>query len=399
MQAGPVLDRLFSTERLRRIALVWVAVSVIALAFDLVATCALGSDMPCMADYPDFALAARLMLMGRARAAYDLVAFQNFALRTVPHARDIYQYAYPPFLMLLTGPLGLLPFWAGWVLWIGGGWVALALCIRRLTQRHWLLMTAALPAVLVNAVAGQNGLWTAAILGWGLMLVPRSPILSGAILSLILCKPQLAPLVPIALLSGREWRALGGFLAGGLALAGVPALLFGPGIWGDFLHHGQMVRAAILEDGATIWHRMLSVFVLLRHAGLPVRACYAVQACATLGAACGVARSWWLPGNRRTKNAILVLGIVLGAPYVFDYDLAVLALVPIWLSGAVPVRVWRAAAFLCVILPLVEAPLASWTGLAAGSIVIAALFLVLLHSATNERRPDGGIARERQSPA
>lgn len=209
---------LFDASRLRAIALAWIGVSMLGLMINLRTSCVFNSDRPCTADFPDFALSARLALEGQARGAYDIAGFQALAHHVVPQARDVvvYHFAYPPFLMLLTAPLGALPFWAGWLLWIVGGWLALALCVRRVLRGHWLLYAAALPAVFVNAVAGQNGLWTAAIVGWGLILLPDRPVLAGALWSLALYKPHIALLLPIVLLCrcGREpgaWRAFIGF--------------------------------------------------------------------------------------------------------------------------------------------------------------------------------------------
>ena len=55
-------------------------------------------------------------------------------------------------------------------------------------------------------------------------------------------KPHLGLLIPVALLAGRQWRAIAGAItsAGALLLASV--LLFGPDIWRDYPQHRQ--RAA-----------------------------------------------------------------------------------------------------------------------------------------------------------
>ena len=65
----------------------------------------------------------------------------------------------------------------------------------------------AAPAVFINAVGGQNGTWTAALFGGGLSLLERRPLLAGGLLGLLIYKPQLALLIPVALLAGRHWRA------------------------------------------------------------------------------------------------------------------------------------------------------------------------------------------------
>src|SRR5258706_16321345 len=73
--------------------------------------------------------------------------------------------------------------------------------------RGALLLALAAPAVFVNAVRGQNGTWTAALCGGGLSLLERRPLLAGGLLGLLIYKPQLGLLIPVALLAGRHWRA------------------------------------------------------------------------------------------------------------------------------------------------------------------------------------------------
>jgi hypothetical protein len=370
-------------DRLRAVALAWVCVSIVGLALNLLTSCVFDSNRPCTADFPDFALSARLALQGHARAAYDFPGFQALADQVFPHARDVYQFAYPPFLMLLTAPLGALPFWAGWLLWMVGGWLALALCVRRVFPEHWLLYTAALPAVFVNAVAGQNGLWTAAILGWGLILLPSRPILAGALWSLVLYKPHIALLLPIVLLCRcrREpggWRALAGFCGGAAFLAFAATLAFGMTVWQEFIAHDEIVRTLILENGTGIFHRMVSVFALVRHSGASKPGAYAAQGCVTLITACLVATVWRSPAPAPLKGLILLLGITLSAPYLFDYDLALLALVPIWLRRQAPDWPNRLAAGALLVLPLFSAPVSRWTGVAVGSLVLVPAFAYAL---------------------
>ncbi len=122
---------------------------------------------------------------------------------------DAYHYSYPPvLLLLLTTPLALMAHCAGAARVAGGGLVRFLSRTasgdagpRRAAAR------AGRAAVFINAVGGQNSTWTAALSGSGLSLLERRPLLAGGLLGLLIYKPQLGLLIPVALLAGRHWRA------------------------------------------------------------------------------------------------------------------------------------------------------------------------------------------------
>src|SRR5450759_1306515 len=121
-----------------------------------------------------------------------------------------------------------------------------------------------------SAIGGQNGAWSAALLGGGLSLLERRPVAAGMLFGLFVYKPHLALLIPVALIAGRQWRAL---IAAGVTTVIVLALsvvLFGPDVWADWLRNVSVLREAFLERGDGVWHRMLSVFaVSYTHLTLP----------------------------------------------------------------------------------------------------------------------------------
>ena len=90
----------------------------------------------------------------------------------------------------------------------------------------------------------------------------------------------------------------------------------------------------ILEDGTGVSHRMVSVFVFARHLGAGVAASYGWQAVAALVAAVFIVRSWWRDEPAHIRNAVLLVGTCLAAPYLMDYDLVFGAFVVVWLLKA-----------------------------------------------------------------
>lgn len=391
-----LLDALFQPARLRRIAVMWLlatAIGVVAhLCLQTRAGLTDGAGHPFGDDAITFWSGGRLALLGRAREVYDFGAFHRFEVAVLGHEIDLYNYAYPPPLLLLTLPLGLLPFLAGIVIWLIGGWLVFALCVRRLLPKYWLLYAAALPAVFINALSGQNGPWTAAIIGWGLVLLRERPLLSGGILSLLAFKPQLGALIPVALVAGRCWRVLAGLLAGGLVFGGAVWAAFGTLIWADYLVRARILEVLVMERGEGIWHRMFSVFVLLRHLGATVKTAYEVQAAVSFTAVLTVILVWSRPVPQPAKNATLVLCALLATPYVTDYDLVMAGLVPLWLfqlvrEGTADVTQARIASLLVIAAPAVAAPLALETGAAAaGLFLLPALWLAASGSLPGSRR-------------
>jgi Glycosyltransferase family 87 len=372
-----VLALLFEPSRLRRIGRIWLVAAFLAVAIHLLHETSVGltdgNGHPFGDDALNFWSAARLAFQGHAAMAYDLAAFHGFQLAEVGADLQLYHDSYPPVLMLLTWPVGALPYPVFWAFWLFGGWLFFALCIRRLLPRDWGLYAAATPAIMVDFIGGQVACWIAAIFGWALHCLPRRPALAGAIFSLAIIKPQLVWLVPFALVSGRQWRALGGFIGGCVILLGATTLAFGPDIWLAYERQAKLLQQVILENGVGVWHRMISVFVLARHLGASTTVAYAMQAVVSLGAAMLVVAVWRSPRPQMAKNAILVLGAIFASPYVSDYDLVMTSFVPLWLLGETVRNDQtrpRIAMVLLAFAPIAAAPIAVASGLAAGGALL-----------------------------
>jgi arabinofuranan 3-O-arabinosyltransferase len=293
-------------------------------------------------DTINFWAAARLALLGRIAEIYDFAAFHRFQIGVLGGPTFLYHYSYPPVTILLTLPLGLLPY--GWAVaaWFAGGWIAFAAAVRAAwpagmhAVRNSALYALAVPAVLLNFLTGQNGTWTAALLGGGLMLIGRRPVVAGVLLGLLIAKPQMALLLPVALLAGRRWRTL--IACGGTAavLISLSVAAFGVGPWRAFVAREPVLRHWILEDGAGVWQLFVSVFVGIRHLPAPVPLAYAAQGAAGLIALFLVARASASAAPPPARHAVLVIGGLFATPYLQVYDLVVAALVPLWLLAVLP---------------------------------------------------------------
>lgn len=340
-----------------------------------------GVSRPFGDDFINYWSGAYLAWHGRVAEIYDPAAFHAFQQSVVGPSLDDYHYSYPPVLLLLTALLAFIPYVPALFAWLFAGWYAFYRALRlALPGRSVLLLAMAAPAVFINAVGGQNGTWTAALFGFGLSVLERRPWLAGGLLGLLIYKPQLGLLIPVALLAGRHFRA---FVASGIVaslLLVTSVIAFGWDAWADYGRNLGILRQTILEDGSGVWHRFVSVFVSARRLGAPVEIAYAVQVVTGVIACIAVARVWFGKAPSAIKNAVLVLGTCFATPYLQDYDLVFGALVAAWLWQSATPDSDNAALPVCIglilLLPLFAASLAHMTGLALGPLFIAPLFVV-----------------------
>jgi hypothetical protein len=389
---------LANPARLRLIAWFWLVIAGAVYVADLLHQTRDGlSDGVSRAfgdDFVNYWSAAFLAAHGRAAEIYDFAAFHLFEQSVSGPNIGFYHYSYPPLLLLLTLPLAFVPYVPALGVWLVATWYGFYRALRLTGDQSVLLLSLATPALFVNAVGGQNGALTAILLGGGLVLQGRRPIVAGILFGCLAYKPHLALLLPFALIAGRRWLTIGATAATAILLVAASALLFGPHRWIEYADNVTQLRSVILEDGTGVWHRMLSVFVFARRLGADVGTAYAMQAVFAAVAAVFVARSWWRDEAVHLRNAMVIVGTCLATPYLQDYDLVVSAFVVLWLKAAeersrMPVPWIRAAMAVMLLLPLLAAPLAKLTGLALGPLFVVAVFalLVALAGASSNAAP------------
>jgi arabinofuranan 3-O-arabinosyltransferase len=354
-------------------------------------------------DWVNYWSAAYLALHGRAAEIYDLPVFHAFQESIVGSPLDGYHYSYPPVMLLFTAPFALIPYVPALFVWLTASWYAFYRALKlALPGRSVLLLALATPAVLINAVGGQNGCWTAALLGGGLSLLERRPYLAGSLFGMMIYKPHLAVLLPVALVAGRQWRAIAAAaLTAGLIL-GLSWLAFGPELWAHYLRNLTALRHVVLEDD--ISPRMVSVFIAARSLGASAATAYWAQGAFGALACVAVALVWFKQTPAALKNAVLLLATCLTMPYLQDYDLVFGAMVVAWLWQQ-PVateraeRTLRIACGLLLLLPLVAAALAHLSGLAFGPLFILPAFIVALQMSFGARPAAVSASSSRLSAA
>ena len=336
---------------------------------------------PIGTDFVAFWTAGDLVAHGKARDVYDVAALHAAEQRTVGGAIDAFPFAYPPSLLLAVPALAALPYLIALPLWLIATFVPFAAVVRWAAPHPATLwLTLALPAAYLDVLHGQAGFLVAALLGGALLALDRRPVLAGVLIGLLTFKPQLGFLVPIALIAGGRWRAIAVAAVTTVALMLLSYLVLGGETWTAFLAGAEAARAH-LETGELPWEKMHTVFAGARLIGLGVGGAYAVQAAVTLAVAVTVWRAWRRSVDPALKNALLVAGAVLAAPYGFEYDLVLLALPIAWL-GWHGVRHGfltgeKVALLMAWLMPFATPGIAAGLGVPLGPLVLGALFWIV----------------------
>lgn len=311
----------------RRAAL-WVAVLAVLASYGAIARQVLPQPAsgPRLCDYAQYHGASRMAVRGELAAAYTDAVLCDEIRTFVPLQGKILQWPYPPTFALFVRPLAGLTYHqaqAAFFVLTFLLYAAAALALARTPLARAVALCT--PTLLITLSYGQNGLLTAGLLGLGLAFVDRRPVLGGALLGLATFKPQLAVLVPVALVLGGRWAALAGFVGSALGMAGLSAAAFGPEAWTGWFTKLASTRSQ-MTGGQLPLHRVAAVYggaqMLTRAQWFLVP----VQLAALLSGVWLAAVAWARPTSLALRAAALLAGTTLVTPYIFGYDLPLLAL-------------------------------------------------------------------------
>jgi alpha-1,2-mannosyltransferase len=296
-------------------------------------------------DFVSFWAAGRLALSGHAATAYDINAHRSVE-ETVTHIGGLMPFPYPPPFLFVVSAFAGPRYWLSYPLWMFATSGLYFAATRRLIAPRFAF---AHPAAIVNAMIGQNGFLTSGIFLSGASALPRQPFAGGLILGLLAIKPQLGILLPVALLAGREWRAIGGAALSSLGLLALAVLAFGLDSYRGFFAITNQYAAFMVADRWN-WAQQASVFGFFRFLHAAQGVAIAAQASSAVAAAAITWRAW-SAGNEH-KVAILAAATLLVPPYVFTYD-SLLLIFPFSVLLQDRGHPWRAAVlWLCLLCPL-----------------------------------------------
>ena len=279
-------------------------------------------------DFVNVWSAGKLVLDGHPAQAYDWDVQKQVQVAVLGQSyQGNFAWHYPPPFLFVASLLAHFPYAVAFIGWAAASLVPYVAVMRGIVGRPFgLLLALAFPVVLTNTLVGQNGFLTASLIGGALYLMPMRPVLSGICLGLLSYKPQYGLLFPLVLIAASQWTVF--FTAGAVAVAMALAswLAFGTESWQAFFHWMPMFSQAFLTEGRAPWGKMQSIFAVVRYFGGTEPIGWLFQWIMSATVAVVLTLVWRSRISYPLKAAALATGTLLITPYLFLYDLMVLAI-------------------------------------------------------------------------
>jgi Glycosyltransferase family 87 len=288
--------------------------------------------------YTDFAtgwVAGVQALRGNVAALYDPVEFLKIQTALLGPQPFFYpNWPYPPTFALIMAPFSALPYHWSFFTWV---FCTLSCCLAVIflivRRSPTIPLVLASPFTAWNILPAQNGFLVAALLGGSLYFLEFQPVLAGVFMGLLTYKPQFGILLPVALIAGRQWRAIASAVVAFTLLVGASTFAFGIDAWealprGISQQFSVVLEAQGVSDVTANWGYLQTVYGLIRYLHGGAALAWVGQAAIALCAAVVVWFVWRSPTRYALKAAILSAAALLASPYAFAYDMAAIA-VPI----------------------------------------------------------------------
>lgn len=225
-------------------------------------------------DFLAFYSAAHFVTSGDIAQIYSASAMTSFERTIVPHpvsALGYMPFLNPPFMAVIIAPLSLLQINDSRLIWMLinlslMAWLAFTLTksvgSRYMRALYMFLIIASYP-VLQNLIQGQISIFILAGCLLSLYAYENKKLMtSGALLSVLAIKPQLALFVGLGLVLFRQWRMIKGLLLATLALVVLSLPFTGFNLYVTYIEFsravasGHFTGAGVLEPAA--WQGSLS---------------------------------------------------------------------------------------------------------------------------------------------
>ena len=232
-----------------------------------------GSTLVVGRDFLNFWMYGRAAALENPAQWYDAAAYHAALAALLGPNYPGQNWSYPPSVMLIAAPFGLLSYLHALAAWTALGLAGFLAFARR--QCADPLLAAALvfsPAVVFCLISGQSSLVTAMMLVGIFWALDRRPVVAGILIGLLTIKPQLGLLFPVVLIASGRWRVFVVASVTAVALFAISAALFGTQAWVDFVLKGLPTQNLVLADPegiATPYYP--TVFMNLRGVGMVMR--------------------------------------------------------------------------------------------------------------------------------
>lgn len=397
-----------TAERLRVYPLILLAIFSAAALWAIVTSHdRMGPNhLPLGSDFSQVWVAGHEVLSGNPDAPFDIARHAAAQRKEFGPETGIFGWHYPPYFLALAALFATLPYLPALALWQVGTLAFYLLPIVAILgksgvpRRRALIAALAFPAVIVNLGHGQNGFLTAALLGGGFFLLERRPLAAGALFAFLAYKPQFALALPLALLIGSHWRALGSAAATLAFMTAMSLAAFGATSWRAFFESLGFTRK-VVEEGGPGFEKIQSIFAAVRLLGGDVPTAYFWQGSATFCAFAGLIWVLRSQADARVKAAATIETTLLSTPYLLDYDLMALApALALLVSRGIDkgFRPYEKTAFaLAYVAPLVARPAAAALGLPIGVAALALLFCVTIRASQAAQNVEGVTETEAEN--
>ncbi|MEO8301039.1 MAG: glycosyltransferase family 87 protein [Rhizomicrobium sp.] len=331
-------------------------------------------------DFLNFWMYGKAALSADPARWYDLAAYQQELTRLLGNGYPGQNWSYPPTIMLLAAPFGLMAYMPALVVWTVLGLSLLLLSLRGRASGRVVVATLVSPAAIFCLISGQSEIIVTALLVAAYAWRDKRPVLAGILIGLLTLKPHLGLLLPLALAASGRWRVFAAATLTALLLAGISVLSFGTEAWLRFFTLGIPAQNQVLADVhgiATPFYP--TIFMNLRGAGMSYGVAMTVQvAFACLGAmAVGLAFRRKAGTDPRLAFALLLAATVTALPYLLIYSTLPLCLAALLLlEDNMLDAPGRILASLVYWLPLLQIGLGTLH--VPGPALIPALFLLYL---------------------
>lgn len=283
-------------------------------------------------DFPLFYKAARDATSNDTSAIYDVAAARSVLQAMTDGSNpSFHPFLYPPQGLLLIAPLGFLEYKTALCLWFALPFLLLlpglhSSYVQKMKVPFRTLLVLFSPFIMVNVVAGQNGMFWAALFIITLACRRAMPWIAGITLALFSIKPQLGLFLPVLLLYEKNWRVLMVAAATVLLMMIATTCLFGSNIWQDYAHTTQVFSAIQRLAPAKYVMVAASPYMALRMLHLTADMAYGLQIVVSLATLAAV---WTSLKYCKCENDILLMlafATFLFSPYSYIYDTILLAL-------------------------------------------------------------------------